>query len=150
MSQTSCPDCFQNFSRRDVMLRHRRNTHSDSKISQAYPQTRGAYPPPPPPPPPQGGIQPLPPPLQLPQQGGIPRPLPWLQPPQGSIQLPPHPLPHEEMPTPPLCLSQPPQPPVKACNRSVMVFQHPFTMMISGPTGIYFSYYLFCSNLFKH
>lgn len=53
------------------------------------------------------------------------------------------PFPHEEMLHPALCQNQPPQPPVEACNRPVMVFQHPFTMMIPGPTGIYFSFH-FC------
>ena len=49
MSQTKCPDCSEILSRRDVMLRHRRNKHSGSQVSQAYPQNIEAYPSPPPP-----------------------------------------------------------------------------------------------------
>ena len=70
MFTTKCPECLEIFSRRDVMLRHRRHKHG--KINQAYPQGSEAYLPPPPqggittPPLPQGGITTLLPP------GGIP------------------------------------------------------------------------------
>ena len=44
MSQTFCPDCSRAFSRRDVMIRHRRNKHLSEKVSHAYPQSNEAYP----------------------------------------------------------------------------------------------------------
>lgn len=54
-------------------------------------------------------------------------------PPQEEILSPPPP--QEEMPPPPL-QGQLLQPPMTKCNKQDMVFQHPFTMMISGPTGM--------------
>ena len=45
----NCPDCKMEFSRKDVMLRHRRNKHSSR--NEPDPQSSDAYPPPPPPPP---------------------------------------------------------------------------------------------------
>ena len=47
MSST-CPECEMEFSRRDAMLRHKRNKHG---TTHPYPQSSDAYPPPPPPPP---------------------------------------------------------------------------------------------------
>jgi hypothetical protein len=46
MSAT-CPECDMEFSRKDAMLRHKRNRHG---TTQPYPQSSQAYPPPPPPP----------------------------------------------------------------------------------------------------
>ena len=53
---TTCTECDMEFSRKDVMLRHKRNKHGISHAyppsSQAYPPSSQAYPPPPTPPPP--------------------------------------------------------------------------------------------------
>lgn len=57
----------------------------------------------------------------------------------------PPPPPQEELPPPPPQDEMPPlsplqgqllQLPVTKCNKQDMVFKHPFTMMISGPTGM--------------
>ena len=119
MYSAACPDCFENFSRRDVMLRHRHNKQLGDKKSEAYPQRSEAYPPPPqgviqlpPPPPPQGVIQlPPPPPPQGVPLHSLPPPQEDKPPPQGSI------LPLEQQ------------------ENEATVLQHPLTMMISGPTG---------------
>jgi hypothetical protein len=58
MSST-CPECEMEFSRRDAMLRHKRNKHGTTR---PYPQSSDAYPPPPPPPPPLTEGYTLPPP----------------------------------------------------------------------------------------
>ena len=57
---STCPECDIVFSRKDAMLRHKRNRH---EINQPYPQSTGPYPPPLPPPSPP---PPPPPPPQLP------------------------------------------------------------------------------------
>ena len=107
MYTTECQDCFQNFSRRDKRLIHRRNKHIGDKTSEAYPRSSEAYPPP------QGVLLP---PLPPPQQ-------------QGVIQPPP----------PPPQEYKPPRhkgvlPPQQEENIDT-VLQHPFTMIISRPTG---------------
>ena len=52
-----CPDCQRHFSRRDVMLRHRRNIHENINNTYTPPPLNNvytkAYPPPPPAPPPK-------------------------------------------------------------------------------------------------
>ena len=110
MHATQCPDCFENFSRRDVMLRHRRNKHNGDKISEAYPQSSEAYPP-------SQGV------LLQQQQGVIPPPPPPLPPP-------PPPPPQADEPPPQGGILPPQQEEIIAT-----VLQHPFTMIISGPTG---------------
>ena len=128
MSQIFCPDCARAFSRRDVMIRHRRNKHSDGKISEAYPQSCEAYPQSSEAYPPQGGVPPPPP----PPQGGIPPPSP---PAQGGIPSPPPPPP----PPPPRggMLPQSSKLHLEQQEENIaIVLQHPFTMMISGPTGM--------------
>ena len=111
MHATQCPDCFKNFSRRDVMLRHRRNKHIGDKISEAYPQSSEAYPT-------YQGVL-------LQQQQDVIQP-------QGVIPPPPPPPPPSQADKPP------PQggilPPQQEENIAT-VLQHPFTMIISGPTG---------------
>lgn len=116
MHATQCPDCFENFSRRDVMLRHRRNKHIGDKISGVCPQSSEAFPP-------SKGVL-----LQPPQQQ------------HGVIQPPlPSPPPPPPLPPPPLQADEPPPqggilPPQQEKNIAT-VLQHPFTMIISGPTG---------------
>lgn len=115
MYGVSCPDCLVTFSRRDVMLRHRRHKHeATKKISHAYPQSSGAFPPPPPPPPP-------------PPQGGL-QSLTLL----ADLKTPPHPPPSlpEDVPPPEQQSDM-----EKSSSKSTMVLQHPFTMVVSGPTG---------------
>ena len=62
----TCPECDMKFSRKDALLRHKRNrhgkTHPFPQSSDAYPPSSQAYPPssqsyPPPPPPPQVVLQ---------------------------------------------------------------------------------------------
>ncbi|WAR05156.1 YMD3-like protein [Mya arenaria] len=112
-----CQECLMGFTRSDNMKRHW--THMHGGISQAYPP-QGA--PPPPPPPPGGhretqGAPPSPPPPPPPPGGhretqGAPPP-PQLPPPSQSIDA-----------------RRPP-----TGEKKNVVFQHPFTMMISGPTS---------------
>ena len=92
MSKT-CSECDMEFSRKDAMLRHKRNKHGvkQSKRSHAYPPSSQAYPPPSPP-----------------------------------------------SPTPPLSPSPPPPPPQQSSlppPSKSFILQHPFTMMLAGPTG---------------
>ena len=75
MHATECSDCFQDFSRRDVMLSHRRNKYIGDKTSEEYPRSSEAYPPPQ-----VVLLPPLPPPLQ--QQQGVIQPPPPPPPPQ--------------------------------------------------------------------
>ncbi len=47
MYSTKCPDCNQEYSRKDAMLRHQRQKHSDTQEAiQAYPRDCEAHPPP--------------------------------------------------------------------------------------------------------
>ena len=93
------------------MTRHWNQTHKETNEPHLPPQ-QGV---PRPPPPPQQGVPPPPPP---PQQG-VPPP-----PPQQGVPPPPH---RQGVPPPPEGASPP--------QEENMVFYHPFTMMISGPTG---------------
>ncbi len=59
MMSATCPECDMEFSRKDALLRHKRNRHG---TTQSYPQSSDAYPPnsqvyPPPKPPPQVVLQ---------------------------------------------------------------------------------------------
>jgi hypothetical protein len=59
MMSATCPECDMEFSRKDALLRHKRNRHG---ITQSYPQNSDAFPPnsqiyPPPKPPPQVVLQ---------------------------------------------------------------------------------------------
>ncbi|WAR17793.1 hypothetical protein MAR_032387 [Mya arenaria] len=133
MEYPKCPKCDQQFSRRDAMLRHQKHKHKavnhemEMVFNEAYPPPpqppplNVPPPPPPPPPPPRRESQPPPPPP--PQRESQPPPPPPPPPPQRESQPPP-----------------PPPPPQGArtsdeINSQNMTFQHPFTMMISGPTA---------------
>ena len=97
MEGLTCPECHLTFSKKDAMVRHKRNKHG---TAQPYPQRTDAYPPPPPPPPspPPSPPPPLSPPRcrheimppPPPQKGSIPPPPP--SPPQKGIISPPPPL----------------------------------------------------------
>ena len=117
MSQTFCPDCSGAFSRRDVMIRHRRNKHLSDKVSHAYPQSNEAYPQSSEAYPPSQGVL-------LQQQQGVIQP-------QGVIPPP---------PPPPQADKPPPQTGILPLEHkeenTATVLQHPFTMIISGPTGM--------------
>ena len=53
MMSATCPECDMEFSRKDALLRHKRNRHQTTQpflqSSDAYPPSSQAYPPPPPP-----------------------------------------------------------------------------------------------------
>ncbi|XP_045173741.1 actin nucleation-promoting factor WASL-like isoform X2 [Mercenaria mercenaria] len=117
-----CPECHQDFSTRDVMLRHQRGKHKSMAPppsplirSEAYPPPQlmrsEAYPPPPTPPLMRSEAFPPPPPLM-----------------RSEAYPPP--------PPPPLMRSEayPPQPPPPPQDPPMTLLQHPFTMMIFGPT----------------
>jgi hypothetical protein len=108
MSST-CPECEMEFSRRDAMLRHKRNKHG---TTHPYPQTSDAYPPPTPP---------RPPPLT---EGYT------LPPPQYSQN-------NEEEPYYILKTNNPYtfHVPDKYHPDHFMPWIHPFTSVIAGPTG---------------
>ena len=122
MSRTPCPDCSEILSRRDVMLRHRRNKHTDTKIVQAYPQSIEAYPPPPPPP--QEVVKANP-------QSNEEYPPP---PPPQEVLRPPLPSPPQNNEIPPPQCKIPSQEQADLA-KPTMVLQHPFTMIVAGPTG---------------
>ena len=52
MMSATCPECDMEFSRKDALLRHKRNRHQTTQpfpqSSDAYPPSSQAYPPPPP------------------------------------------------------------------------------------------------------
>ncbi|WAQ96109.1 hypothetical protein MAR_028799 [Mya arenaria] len=111
MEYPKCPKCDQQFSRRDAMLRHQKHKHK-AVNHEMETVINESYPPPPPPPPPQGVPPPPPPPPRESQPPPPPPPPPQREaqpPPQGSRTS-------DEI------------------NSQHMTFQHPFTMMISGPT----------------
>ena len=126
----NCKVCKQGFSRKDAVLRHGRHKHGE--ISKAYLQSSEVYPSPPPPPPLQGGIPPPPPPPPPPPlQGGIPPPPPPPQ--QGGIPQTPPP-PQGGMPS---FEEQRKTNTKDGSSEKPTVLQHPFTMMVSGPTCKY-------------
>ena len=110
----NCKVCKQGFSRKDAVLRHGRHKHGE--ISKAYLQSSEVYPSTPPPPL-QGGIPPPPPPPPL--QGGISPPSPPLQGGMPSFE--------EQRKT----YTK------DGSSEKPTVLQHPFTMMVSGPTCKY-------------
>ena len=112
MSST-CPKCEMEFSRTDAMLRHKRNKHV---TNHPYPQQQKPPPPPPPPPP-----SPLPPPMR---EGYA------LPPPQYSQS-------NEEEPYYILKTNNPYTfyVPDGYDPDHFMPWVHPFTSVISGPTG---------------
>ncbi|WAR05103.1 LOW QUALITY PROTEIN: hypothetical protein MAR_020472 [Mya arenaria] len=122
MYSTRCQDCHHDFSRKDVMLRHRRNIHGE--IIKSYPKGSKAHLPPPPPP-----TSPLPPPPPPPPPSPPPPP-PRSPMPQGA----PH---RAHSGSPDVYLGAPKALQQPGDNTIVpnMAFQHPFTMMISGPTA---------------
>ncbi|WAR11149.1 LOW QUALITY PROTEIN: hypothetical protein MAR_036225 [Mya arenaria] len=125
MYSTRCQDCHRDFSRKDVMLRHRRNIHGE--IIKSYPKGSKAHPPPPPPtsPPPPPPTSPPPPPPPSPPPPPPPSPMP-----QGA----PHRA-HSGSPDVYLGASKALQQPGDNTIVPNMAFQHLFTMMISGPTA---------------
>ena len=72
MMTATCPECDMELSRKDALLRHKRNRH---ETTQPYPQSSDAYPPssqaypPPPLTPPSSPLTPPPPPIL---RGGLP------------------------------------------------------------------------------
>ena len=118
-----CSECQQEFSRRDNMLRHQRQTHGG--VNQAFPPPQGVYPTP------KGG-----PPPSL----GMPPP-----PPYGPPPPPPPPPPGGPSPSPPPPTQRgPPQERVQemSSSRRDFVFKHPFTCIVSGPTSCGKTYFL--------
>ncbi|WAQ97388.1 LOW QUALITY PROTEIN: YMD3-like protein [Mya arenaria] len=105
------------------MLRHQNTSIIRRNLSKKIVFNK-AYPPPPPPPPPQRATPPPPPP-----QGATP-------PPQGATPPPP----------PPQGTTPPPPPPEE--NMISPKYDHPFTMMISGPTAC--GKTTFVTNLLQH
>ncbi|WAR06294.1 hypothetical protein MAR_021663 [Mya arenaria] len=93
-----CPECNQDYSRKDTMLRHFKQKLSvSSPPSPPPPPTQGA-PPPPPPPPHLGALLPQPPP---PPPQGAPPPPPPPPPPHLGPPPPGAPLPPQGAPPPP-------------------------------------------------
>lgn len=130
MEKPNCPDCQREFSRKDVMLRHRRNKHRINTLNQENPGTYlrlntdtppphsgipSLSPPPPPPPPPP----PLPPPPPPPSPPTLP-PMPHNN---GAIQQ------QEYTPSPQAVHRE------QKSNDDNFVFRHPFTGIFSGPTS---------------
>ncbi|KAK3106066.1 hypothetical protein FSP39_011921 [Pinctada imbricata] len=116
MQSTSCPVCSRNFSRSDAMRRHLRTSHQSpySRINEPYPQISEPYP-------------------QItdayPQ---ISESYPHITDAYPAPPPPPPPPPKEVLPPPPPkeALPPPPPPPPKESFK----FQHPFTMIVAGPT----------------
>ena len=156
MPSTQCPDCFHDFSRRDVMLRHQRQKHYKTteivrSPSELYehnmPQSGSQYkrsPQQQPTPPPHGSpVQHTSPPPPPPPQHGSHKPSPP-PPPHGSpVQYTPPPPPQHssnEPPPPPsgspVQYTPPPEDNASTITKGTpMVLYHPFTMSISGPTS---------------